>query len=216
MTSELALAQQALIDHRPPSAWVSSSTVTRRCAGCAAMATEDASDIAIDVDSGVYGHRVSMADHDDADLARIRRVAAIAGLPDRPPEVTTALALSGSAAQGKIQRFPADCDFFERVHIVAPTQGGGAGHPWRRAPAARSANDVRSGPPAVGGEMGYPRRARQRSRASRSRRDRGLVEPRRGGGRRPGAGPAGRHGPAHRLGGCAWSTGLGQARLAGG
>ena len=87
-----------------------------------AMATEDASDIAVDVDSGVYGHRVSMADHDDADLARIRRVAVIAGLPDRPPTVTTALALSGSAAQGKIQRFPADCDFFERVHIVAPTR----------------------------------------------------------------------------------------------
>jgi hypothetical protein len=87
-----------------------------------AMATDAASDIAIDVDSGVYGHRVSMADHDDADLARIRRVARIAGLPDRPPNVTTALALSGSAAQGKIQRYPADCDFFERVHIVAPTR----------------------------------------------------------------------------------------------
>jgi hypothetical protein len=36
--------------------------------------------------------------------------------------VTTALALSGSAAQGRIQRFPADCDFFERVHIRAATR----------------------------------------------------------------------------------------------
>jgi len=31
----------------------------------------------------------------------------------------TALSLSGSAAQSKIQRFPGDCDFFERVHIKA-------------------------------------------------------------------------------------------------
>jgi hypothetical protein len=33
--------------------------------------------------------------------------------------VTTALALSGSAAQSKIQSYPGDCDFFERVHIMA-------------------------------------------------------------------------------------------------
>jgi hypothetical protein len=87
-----------------------------------AMAAGGAEPIAVDVDSGVYGHRVSMADHGDADLDHIRRVAAIAGLPDRPPVVMTALALSGSAAQGKIQRYPADCDFFERVHIHADTR----------------------------------------------------------------------------------------------
>jgi hypothetical protein len=87
-----------------------------------AMAAGDAAPIAIDVDSGVYGHKVSMADHSDADLAHIRRVAAVVGLPDRPPTVMTALALSGSAAQGKIQRYPADCDFFERVHILADTR----------------------------------------------------------------------------------------------
>ncbi len=87
-----------------------------------AMAAGDAAPIAIDVDSGVYGHRVSMADHSDVDLDHIRRVAAIAGLPDQPPVVMTALALSGSAAQGKIQRYPADCDFFERVHILADTR----------------------------------------------------------------------------------------------
>ena len=90
----------------------------------AAMTAGDTAPIAIDVDSGVYGHRVSMADHSDTDLAHIRRVARIAGLPDRPPTVMTALALSGSAAQGKIQRYPADCDFFERVHILADTREG--------------------------------------------------------------------------------------------
>ena len=75
--------------------------------------------IQVDVDTGVYGHRVSMADYSSADLARFREMGVIVGLADRPPVVTTALALSGSAAQGKIQRFPADCDFFERVHIRA-------------------------------------------------------------------------------------------------
>ena len=33
----------------------------------------------------------------------------------------TALSLSGSAAQSKIQKYPGDADFFERVNIIAPT-----------------------------------------------------------------------------------------------
>ena len=37
-------------------------------------------------------------------------------------KVETALALSGSAAQSKIQTYPGDCDFFERVNIIAPTR----------------------------------------------------------------------------------------------
>lgn len=78
--------------------------------------------IQVDVDSGVYGHRVSMADYAPADLARFRAMAPIVGIPDSAPVVTTALALSGSAAQSKIQRFPADADFFERVHIRAATR----------------------------------------------------------------------------------------------
>jgi hypothetical protein len=77
--------------------------------------------ILVDVDTGVYGHRVTMADYSPDDLARFREMALIVGIEDRPPVVTTALALSGSAAQGKIQRYPADCDFFERVHIQAAT-----------------------------------------------------------------------------------------------
>src|SRR3954451_10628994 len=75
----------------------------------AAMSDGDGGPIAVDVSSGVYGHRVTMADHSASDLAHIRGVALIAGLPDRPPTVLTALALSGSAAQGKIHRYPADC-----------------------------------------------------------------------------------------------------------
>ena len=79
-------------------------------------------DIVVDVDTGVYGHRVSMLDFTPRDLARFRTIGAIVGMPDRLPTVRTALALSGSAAQSKIQSFPGDCDFFERVSIAAPTR----------------------------------------------------------------------------------------------
>ena len=79
-------------------------------------------DVVVDVDSGIFGHRVSMLDFTPRDLARFRAVGEIVGFPDRPPEVLTALALSGSAAQGKVQAFPGDCDYFERIHITAPTR----------------------------------------------------------------------------------------------
>jgi hypothetical protein len=89
----------------------------------AALETEGAGgEIVVDVDSGVYGHRVSMLDFTPRDLARFRAIGEIVGLRDRPPAVRTALALSGSAAQGKVQAFPGDCDYFERVHVVAPTR----------------------------------------------------------------------------------------------
>jgi hypothetical protein len=88
----------------------------------AAMSAESFGNVAVDVDTGVYGHRVTMADHDPGELARFRRLAAIVGFEDRPPVLMTALALSGSAAQGRIHRFPADADFFERVHIRAESR----------------------------------------------------------------------------------------------
>ena len=88
----------------------------------AAMSAESTGSITVDVNSGVYGHRVTMADHDAGELERFRRMAAIVGFEDRPPQVMTALALSGSAAQARIHRFPADADFFERVHIRADTR----------------------------------------------------------------------------------------------
>jgi hypothetical protein len=79
-------------------------------------------DVVVDVDSGIFGHRVSMLDFTPRDLARFRAIGQVVGFEDRPPEVRTALALSGSAAQDKVQRFPGDCDFFERIHITAPTR----------------------------------------------------------------------------------------------
>ena len=79
-------------------------------------------DVVVDVDSGIYGHRVSMLDFTARDLARFRAIGEVVGFPDRPPTVRTALALSGSAAQDKVQSFPGDCDYFERVHVAAPTR----------------------------------------------------------------------------------------------
>jgi hypothetical protein len=79
-------------------------------------------DVVVDVDSGIYGHRVSMLDFTARDLARFRAIGEVVGFPDRPPVVRTALALSGSAAQDKVQSFPGDCDYFERVHIAAPSR----------------------------------------------------------------------------------------------
>lgn len=100
------------LDREEAEAWVAS------------LESEAAGSLVVDVDSGVYGHRITMADVDEASLARFRRMAAIVGFEDRAPEVTTALALAGSAAQARIHRFPADCDFFERIHLRADTREG--------------------------------------------------------------------------------------------
>ncbi len=79
-------------------------------------------DLVVDVDTGVYGHRVTMLDFQPEDLARFREMSTVVGFEDRPPQVTTGLSISGSAAQSKINAYPADCDFFERVHIRADTR----------------------------------------------------------------------------------------------
>lgn len=80
------------------------------------------SDIMIDERSGVFGHKVSMLDFNPGDLAHFREVGRLVEFQDQPGVVETALALSGSAAQSKIQTFPGDADYFERVNILAPTQ----------------------------------------------------------------------------------------------
>lgn len=79
---------------------------------------QESQDLKLDKQSGVFGHRVVLLDFDPADLDRIRRVAAIVEIEDRP-NVETAIALSGSAAQSHIQTFPGDFDYFERVNIKA-------------------------------------------------------------------------------------------------
>ncbi|MGI9001092.1 MAG: hypothetical protein ACR2GH_05440 [Pseudonocardia sp.] len=63
-----------------------------------------------------------MLDFSPEDLARFRAIGKIVEFDDTPGVIETALALSGSAAQSKIQTYPGDCDFFERVNIIAPTR----------------------------------------------------------------------------------------------
>jgi len=78
-------------------------------------------EITLDHRTGVFGHRVVMLDFSPEDLAFFRSVGALVEIPDED-DVETALALSGSAAQSKIQAYPGDCDYFERVNIKAATR----------------------------------------------------------------------------------------------
>ena len=88
-----------------------------------AIAAFDHRDDSLEVnhEAGVYGHRVVLLDFDPSDLDRLRRVAAIVEIEDRP-NVETAIALSGSSAQSLIQTFPGDFDYFERVNIKAESR----------------------------------------------------------------------------------------------
>jgi hypothetical protein len=63
-----------------------------------------------------------MLDFSDKELDRFKRIGKIVEFDDIPGQVETALALSGSSAQSKIQSYPGDCDYFERVNIIAPTR----------------------------------------------------------------------------------------------
>jgi len=87
-----------------------------------AMAVHNDHDVVIDESSGVFGHRVSMLDFSPQELAHFRQIGRIVEFDDEPGVVETALALSGSAAQSKIQSYPGDCDYFERVNIIAPSR----------------------------------------------------------------------------------------------
>ena len=87
-----------------------------------AAAQSDDDPLQIDVENGIFGHKVSMLDFSPHDLARFRRIGAIVEVTGPEGIVEGALALSGSAAQSKIQSFPGDADFFQRLNIIAPTR----------------------------------------------------------------------------------------------
>jgi len=87
----------------------------------AIAAAQEGHRVVVDTATGVFGHQVTMLDFSPADLAHFRAVGRLVGFDDAEG-VETALALSGSAAQSKIQTYPGDCDYFERVNIVAPTR----------------------------------------------------------------------------------------------
>ena len=88
-------------------------------ANIAASPSQD--NLQVDERTGVFGHRVVMLDFSSQDLAHYREIGRLVEFKDQPGVVETALALSGSSAQSKIQSYPGDCDYFERVNIIAPT-----------------------------------------------------------------------------------------------
>jgi hypothetical protein len=86
------------------------------------MVAGSGGDIVFDSRTGVFGHKVSMLDFTPQDLEHFRSVGRLVEFHDEPGIVETALALSGSAAQSKIQTYPGDCDYFERINLHAPTR----------------------------------------------------------------------------------------------
>jgi hypothetical protein len=88
----------------------------------AIAAAQTSDDLVVDTRSGVFGYKVTMLDFSPKDLDYFRQIGKIVEIPDRPGVVETALALSGSAAQSKIQTYPGDCDYFERVNIKAASR----------------------------------------------------------------------------------------------
>ena len=87
-----------------------------------AMVAQRDESVIVDRKRGIFGHKVSMLDFSDADLEHFRKLGKLVEFKDVPGTVETALALSGSAAQSKIQTYPGDADFFERVNIIADTR----------------------------------------------------------------------------------------------
>jgi len=86
------------------------------------QAAEDGEQITFDERTGVFGQNVAMLDFSPERLDYFRKVGKLVEFLDTPGEVETALALSGSSAQSKVQRYPGDCDYFERVNIIAATK----------------------------------------------------------------------------------------------
>ena len=87
-----------------------------------AITAQGQADIEMDDRAGIFGHSVAMLDFDDADLEHFRKIGRLVEFHDAPGAVETALALSGSAAQSKIQTYPGDADYFERINIFADTK----------------------------------------------------------------------------------------------
>jgi len=79
-------------------------------------------EVVVDAENGTFGHKVSMLDFSPRDLARFRRIGEIVEVTGPAGVAESALALSGSAAQSKIQSFPGDADYFQRLNVIAPTR----------------------------------------------------------------------------------------------
>jgi hypothetical protein len=84
--------------------------------------THQGEDVVENEREGIFGHRITLLDFSSDRLAYFRKIGRLVEFLDEPGVVETALALSGSAAQSRIQTYPGDADFFERVNILAPTR----------------------------------------------------------------------------------------------
>ena len=76
--------------------------------------------IAADEATGIFGDHVSLLDFDPDDLERVRALSELTRLAHHD-QLESAIAIAGSSAQGRVQLFPGDNDFFERAHVRAPT-----------------------------------------------------------------------------------------------
>lgn len=76
--------------------------------------------VAEDSQAGIFGHRLALLDFNPDQLPFFRQLAQRVRAEPHP-RVESAIAIAGSAAQGKVQLFPGDNDFFERVNIKANT-----------------------------------------------------------------------------------------------
>lgn len=83
---------------------------------------KSSTEVSVDEETGVFGHWVTLLDFSPERLARFRAIGELVEFEDQPGVVETALSLSGSAAQSKIQTYPGDADYFERVNIIAETR----------------------------------------------------------------------------------------------
>ena len=88
----------------------------------AISAAKASDDVVVDRRTGIFGHTVSMLDFSSEELDYFRTIGKLVEFEDQADIVETALALSGSAAQSKIQTFPGDSDYFERINIKTDTR----------------------------------------------------------------------------------------------
>jgi hypothetical protein len=88
----------------------------------ALVSLKSSMDISVDPGSGVFGSKIVMLDFSSQELAHFREIGRLVEFQDEAGIVETALALSGSSAQSKIQTYPGDCDYFERVNIKATSR----------------------------------------------------------------------------------------------
>jgi hypothetical protein len=79
-------------------------------------------EIKFDERTGVFGQNLTMLDFDPMRLDYFKHIGQLVEFLDVPGKVETALALSGSSAQSKFQKYPGDADYFERVNIIAESK----------------------------------------------------------------------------------------------